>query len=569
MATEKRTPISEQEGKLEKGIMLAKVVGYIDPSFMSGLEVTLLRENGNNIGELSQTYPVKYATPFYGTTAYEYMGLNNNDFQDTQKSYGMWFPTVEIGTTVLVVFIDGNPSDGYFIGCVPGRFANQMIPAIGGSADFDATDEQKEKYDTKQPLPVGEVNRKANSLEKSLSIDKIKRPVHPIADAFLQQGLLEDDVRGVTTSTSRRDSPNSVFGISTPGPFDRSSTGKKNFVGKPQSKSPQPVPVSRLGGTQMVFDDGEDRYQRKVPASEGGVEYADTENGEKGDPNIPYNEHFRIRTRTGHQILLHNSEDLIYIGNARGTTWIELTSNGKIDIYAEDSISIHSKNDFNFYADRDINIEAGRNINLKASAEFSKADPADPVGKIVDADGNASGRIQIESAFDFNLLVGANGKIQTMKYKDAGDADQDGNLEISIEGHTKIETGTGANAPHNLEILTTGSNNLTAGVSTNILSAVGHFETAGVIHMNGPAATPALPPTDAEEQDPPAIIKSLVTHPNIVLDSEEEWKGNNRYFFPTPLLSIMKRIPMHEPWPLHENNASSVLKPKDTDREIE
>lgn len=569
MATEKRSPITEKEGRLGTGIMLAKVVGYIDPSFMSGLEVTILREQGNNIGELSQTYSVKYATPFYGVTAYEYMGLNKDDFQDTQKSYGMWFPTVEIGTTVLVVFIDGNPADGYFIGCVPGRFANQMIPAIGGSSEFEATPEQQAKYDTKQPLPVGEVNRKANTLEKSLSIDKIKRPVHPIADVFLKQGLLEDDVRGVTTSTSRRDVPNSVFGIVTPGPFDRSSTGKKNFVGKPQSKSPTPVPTSRLGGTTMVFDDGDDRYQRKTPAGESGVEYADTENGEKGDPSIPYNEHFRIRTRTGHQILMHNSEDLIYIGNAGGTTWIELTSNGKIDIYAEDSISIHTKNDLNLYADRDINMEAGRNINLKASAEFSKADPADPKGKIQDADGNAAGRIQIESAFDFNLLVGANGKIQTMKYKDAGDADADGHLEISVEGHTKIETGTGTNAPYDFEVLTSGSNNLTALVSTNILSTVGHFETAAQIHMNGPPATPALPPEDAPEQDPPSIIKALVTHPNIVLDSEEEWAGNNRYFFPVPLQSIMKRIPMHEPWPLHENNASAVLKPKDTDREVE
>jgi hypothetical protein len=67
---------------------------------------------------------------------------------------------------------------------------------------------------------------------------------------------------------------------------------------------------------------------------------------------------------------LHNSEDLIYIGNASGTTWIELTSNGKIDIFAEDSISIHTKNDLNIRAERDVNIEAGRNMNLKGIAKF-------------------------------------------------------------------------------------------------------------------------------------------------------------------------------------------------------
>lgn len=212
MPIEKRSSTLLSDGKIGSGIMLAKVVGYLDPSFMCGLEVTLLREQGNTIGEDSQTFPVKYASPYYGVTAYENMGLNKTDWNDTQQSYGMWFPTVEIGTTVLVVFVDGNPADGYFIGCVPGRFANQMIPAIGGTTEFDATAEQKKKYDTTQPLPVAEVNRKTNALEKSLNLDKIKKPIHPIADVFLKQGLLEDDVRGVTTSSSRRNVPNSVFG---------------------------------------------------------------------------------------------------------------------------------------------------------------------------------------------------------------------------------------------------------------------------------------------------------------------------------------------------------------------
>jgi hypothetical protein len=92
--------------------------------------------------------------------------------------------------------------------------------------------------------------------------------------------------------------------------------------------------------------------------------------GDSGDVGIPHNELVRIRTRTGHQILLHNSEDLIYIGNSKGTTWIELTSNGKIDIYANDSVSVHTTNDFNVTADRDINLNAGGNINLNAGNNF-------------------------------------------------------------------------------------------------------------------------------------------------------------------------------------------------------
>ena len=480
MAVDKRTSAATSTGKMDAGVYLGKIVGFLDPAFMGGIEVTLLREQGNDIGDLGQTYVVKYSSPFYGVTAYEYMGLNKSDFNDTQKSYGMWFPPFEIGTTVMIVFVDGNPSEGYIIGCVPGRFMNQMIPAIGASGDLELSPADKAKYDTTQPLPVGETNRKSNELEKNTNIDKVKKPVHPIADTFLRQGLLEDDVRGSTTSSSRRNVPNMVFGISTPGPLDRREGAKKQFIGSRQSTTPSAVPVSRLGGTTLVFDDGDDRYQRKKPAGEGSVEYADLLAGEKGQPDIPYNEYFRVRTRTGHQILLHNSEDLIYIGNAKGTTWIELTSNGKIDIYAEDSISIHTENDLNIRADRDINLEAGRNVNIKA------------------VDGN----FHAEAGTNYRLFAGANGQ-------------------------------------------------LTAMAITNIVSGIQHLETAAEIHMNGPVAEPVTP---------------LSTHDNPVTSSTQPW-AKNRYRVDEPLKSIMKRVPMHEPWVLHENQAPNILTPDNTDRD--
>jgi hypothetical protein len=456
---------------------------------------------------------------------------------------------------------------------VPGIATSEVtIPPTGEEATYDVSS-----------LPAAEINRRSNDLGESLAIEKIPRAMHPIADRFLEQGLLEDDVRGTTTASSRRNVPSQVFGISTPGPLD--FAGKRNYTGASDSPTELPVPVSRLGGTQFVMDDGDQRYNRATNASEGGPEYVEAPEGE---PGIPKDELLRFRTRTGHQILMHNSEDLIYIGNARGTTWIELTSDGKIDIFAEDSINIHTKQDLNICADRDINMEAGRNINMKASAEYSKAAPEDAIGKIKDANEFEAGRIQIESAFNTNILVGANFKLQTLPYKDAGDADQDGNIEISSTGYTKYDVGNSKRAKtgsHNFSLQTSGSNSFTAGVSTNILStlnnsltaglnnsflALTHLETAAAIHMNGPPAIPAFPaasPDDAAETDPPSIVAPLSTYDNIVVDpAESAWIGL-RYQFPTQLKSIMRRIPMHEPWYGHENLAPLLAKFGKTDRE--
>lgn len=569
MAIQRRAPRKESLGvSLGTGVYLAKVVSVMDSTFNGRLRVTLLKDQGNDIGADNQTYIVNYASPFFGYTPFEAMGKNNNDFNDTQKSYGMWFVPPDIGVTVMCVFVDGEPGEGYWFACLPPNFANHMVPAIGGTSQVDLTDADKKKFNTKQPLPTGEINKRHNRDEPEKDAEKIKKPVHPIADRFLEQGTLEDDVRGVTTSTARRQTPNSVFGISTPGPLDWRDGSKRMNTGPAQNQSLTGVAVSRLGGTQFYIDDGDDRYSRATDASTGPVKYIDIiegrdaatgeETNSKGRPDIPYNEHTRIRTRTGHQILLHNSEDLIYIGNAKGTAWVELTSNGKIDIYAADSISIHTENDLNIKADRDINMEAGRNINMKATAEYQsrsvlhrRDEEGNPIPKIQDGLEYEAGRIQIESAFNFNLLIGANGKIETRTYENAEGVLVPGDLDIDIIGNTRIEQKI------NLDVKTGQRTSLTAGANTEILSTGQHIETASEIHMNGPEARTA---------DSAQSIADLITHVNLYNNYSNEWASTK--YQDGSIQSIMRRVPMHEPWALHENNSPSLQTPDFTDREL-
>ena len=531
MAEEKRSPASAKANSgIGTGPYLARIVSHLDPSFMGSLEVTLLREQSNTLGSDSETHVVRCAVPFFGYTGYEFMGQNTaqsglsttlDAFNDTQKSYGMWFVPPDIGVNVLVTFVDGDPSQGYWFACVPGRFANNMVPALAGSTEVDMDAADKKKYDTKMPLPVAEVNKRLNSKDGVINVDKIKKPLHPIAEAFLRQGLVEEDVRGVTTSSSRREAPSMVFGISTPGPLDKRTNAKKSFIGKLQDQTKKPVAVSRLGGSSFVMDDGDDRYLRATPAGEGPVKYVDTLNaaaGEKGNVEIPYNEYIRLRTRTGHQILMHNSEDLIYIGNAKGTSWIEMTSNGKIDIYAADSVSIHSEVDLNIRADRDINLEAGRNINMKSE----------------------TGRFHLETFTDFEVLVNGDARITV-----------GGDHNLLVGADNKIST------KGNFGLATGGDNNFSATGNTNIGSGGDHIESASVIHMND---TAAAAPADVAD-----FVKPLELHDNPATSTSVGWPGK-KYQAGT-FTSIMKRIPMHEPWLLHENQAPQLLTPSDTDRE--
>jgi uncharacterized protein (DUF2345 family) len=344
-----------------------------------------------------------------------------------------------------------------------------------------------------------------------------------------------------------------VFGISTPGPLDKSPFAKRATIGKLQSKTPTPVPVSRLGGTQLVMDDGDDQYQRKTAAGEGPVEYADTLAGQKGRTDIPYGESFRIRTRTGHQILLHNSEDLIYIGNARGTTWVELTSNGKIDVFAKDSVSIHTENDLNIFADRDINLQSGRNFNIKSGGRFH-VDAAQNVEIIA----GGAGFVNINA--DLDLLTGGANKFTSGAATDIrGGANV--NITAGAESNIRSVANTNITAGADTNIKSVANTNMTSGTNSNIKSFGQHIEQANVIHMNGPDAAEAAAASTASLAIP---ATRLSTHDSPSTNVSAGW---NKLYQSGVISSIMKRIPMHEPWIFHENQLPAVVTPANTDRE--
>jgi mannose-6-phosphate isomerase-like protein (cupin superfamily) len=476
------------------GPFLAIVTNQADPARMGRIEVALIKGLYPDTSNQASTYVVKYLSPFYGVTSSKFEGNNNTDFQDVQKSYGMWMVTPDVGTRVLVIFIDGDPNQGYWIGCVPDTYQNHMLPGIAASETVAITPEQERKYGTKY-LPVAEFLKGTQTLNAGIDVGKFAKPVHPFADRLLAQGLIIDKIRGVTSSSARREAPSSVFGISTPGPID--PNGKKGKVGYGAGVM---KPVSRLGGSTLVMDDGD----------------------ANGD-----NELVRIRTRTGHQILLHNTHDLIYIANGKGTAWIEMTSDGKIDIYAKDSVSIHSEADFNFRAERDINLEAGRSINIGATKD-----------------------LHAEIGENYNLKVGKDGKIQFEgKYDhtvtdDFKFATTSGNFDLKISGTIKQTAGK------NFNIAANGNNNFSANGNTNISTQGTHYESAKEIHMNGPTAATADPAESA------TIPKSLIKYSLPNNDPDVGWAG--KQYKTTDIVSIMQRVPTFEPWEQHENNTNRV-----------
>jgi predicted chitinase len=508
---------SSQTQRVNPGPFLAKVVNHLDPTYMGSLEVAVIKGTTGKPDTESANVIVKYCSPFFGSTSAAFEGNNSSDFKDVQKSYGFWMVPPDIGCTVMVIFIDGDINQGYWFGCVPDQYQNQMTPGIAASQYSAVGPGDEAKYGTKL-LPVAEFHKASRDMSVP-NPDTFTKAIHPFADRLVQQGLLLDTIRGVTSSSARREVPSQVFGISTPGPVDTSVNAPRKAVGFRDGGGSVRIPTSRLGGSTFVMDDGDKDGQ---------------------------NELVRIRTRTGHQILMHNSSDLIYIANSKGSAWVELSSNGKIDIYAEDSISIHSEQDFNFRADRDVNFEAGRNINMQAYSGM-QLQCVDRFYLTCDNEG----KINISN----NLQVTAGAELR-MKSGDATSFIAGTDFKVKASANLNLEAGTDINQSAG------GAWKISATGNSNITSAE-HRETAGRIEMNGPAAAAAIASGAISAEVPDKLDSFSVP----ARSSGSGWTNGN-FYKASNITSIMQRVPMHEPWDQHENINPSEFTPGRLDTQV-
>ena len=326
----------------EFGPFVGEVRNNIDPTRSGRLQVYIEQFAGKKIDDTSLWRTVSYIPPFYGSTPGEASNSSPGTFRSNPQSYGMWFTPPDIGVRVICFFIGGDPNQGIYVGCLPEDGLNHMIPAVAGTRNFIPSDNPY--FSQSAQLPVTEINNVDPKIAESPRFFDAPKPIHSyVAAIMLQQGLIDDVIRGPITSSSQRESPSSVYGVSTPGRAIYQS-GITDEQLQQQLASGQVTLanlniIGRRGGHSVIMDDGDiDGYDNLV----------------------------RIRTSKGHQITMSDDGDCFYITHANGQSWIELGSEGTMDVFSTNSINIRTQGTINLHADDDINMYAGKNINLKS-----------------------------------------------------------------------------------------------------------------------------------------------------------------------------------------------------------
>ena len=334
----------------EMGPFIGQIMNNVDPTRSGKVQVFIKQFASGQPTDNPQAWRwVNYLPSFYGATEKTSTSAGAGTYPGNQQSYGMWFTPPDVGTNVMCFFVEGDPNQGYYIGSVIQDSLNHMLPAIGAAKSGEYVTQnrsQAEYFANATQLPVTEINSANKEINKNPRFFEQPKPVHSFQAAiFFQQGLDKDPERGPIISNAQRESPSTVYGISTPGqPIYQGGADPNTIRQKLNSGdlTPQDVKViGRKGGHTLVLDDGD------------------------LDSN---NALFRLRTAKGHQIMMNDSENFFQFIHANGQTWIELGSEGTVDVFSTNSVNVRTQGTINLHADKDINMFAGGNINLKSNA---------------------------------------------------------------------------------------------------------------------------------------------------------------------------------------------------------
>ena len=433
-------------------ITIGQVVDTDDPQQMGRIRVQC-----PSFGD-SETDPIRnipwatYVSPLAGTTFSPERG-RGGDQTAGQVAYGM-FNIPKIGSSVLIACIDANPDFRIWLGCVHDQYFTHTLPHGRYSYQLDNKPEGpfSSSEDPIQPLYDSQTEaftNAASGVEPRKSFEFRTRAAD-VGVAGLKESAINSADSGISTRVDDIDVP-----------YEKTAGGADYL-------NTHGYHESRISGkvVDAITDDVVRDPQTYSWTTPGFHSLSMQDNAE--------NCRVRFRTTHGHQIIMDDTNERIYVSTAGGKTWIEMDEAGNIDIYGERNISVHAKKDINYTADE----------NFKINAK------------------------SIQFTADEDIRLQANG---------AGGVNVKATEDVFIAGRS-------------LNLTSDADTLLTAGAVLNLLATGNILNTGAEVHLNGPPAAAAAAPTEAEavsrkpDHEPWARTMLVDGEPELPYDSADVGK---------------------------------------------
>ena len=313
---------------------------------------------------------VTYVSPFGGSIDNKNYTRGPGDVMpnsDGAVHYGMW-GICELGAEVAVGCFDGDPTSRFWFGSVPAH--QETHTQFNGRFDWSA------EYGT----PDG-------------PLTSLKKPIQPIYDnwtsAFVDRKAREWKTRGADFQVTT----NPDDGTGSPSKLKGDA-----YIDEPYEKMAEHEPDawvrSILGANGYDWSGykgvGAFKSSRVFGMSTPGFHSFSMD-------DRAFNSRIKFRTSSGHLFIMDDTNERIYVMTNKGKNWVEMDSNGNIDVFADRRVSIHSNSDINLTAGTDIRLLAGGGIHLYAGHTSSGDHPA------LDYTPN-DGEIRIQSEYDTHMI---------------------------------------------------------------------------------------------------------------------------------------------------------------------
>jgi hypothetical protein len=391
----------------------------IDPTRSGKIRVQIEGNTNNQSDNGDGWTTVQYLSTYFGMVKPTAGQSGTGDYVGNPSAYGQWQSPPDIGTQVLCIFANGDPSRGYYIGAVVDPEALQMIPAIGSSENVVPNEGEAQGLAGAPRLPVTSINTNNRNIADSTNYIDAPKPVHSYTASIMsQQGIIRDPIRGPISSSASREAVSRVgWGVATPGrPIMEGGYDDENLPENLSSKNQEQLKVTaRRGGHSIVMDDGD---------------------------IIGRDQLIRIRTALGHQIMMSDDGQTLMILHSNGQSYVELGKEGTVDIFSTNSFNVRTQGDINFHADQHINFHASENMNIQAK------------------------NLHINTEEDFKMRSGQNLQLYsvsdfTVKSLGAAAIKADGQASLASSGTTfingskvNLNTGKSSTSPKKVPIIT-------------------------------------------------------------------------------------------------------------------
>lgn len=317
------------------GLMEGSVVDTNDPQQMGRVKIWVPGLDGDmyNIDDLPWA---TYMSPFVGQTR-DYPAGPESSKTSGFVSYGFW-AVPKAGALVVVGFLYNDPNRRVYLGSYFRDHGNRSLPTGRNRSDLAQTPVS----DTFEAIEPQTTNLKAQFNNKLTAPEARTRGAYERAVA--QDKTDKDGAEG----------------------YQRGLVDSVDDRGNPIYES-QSYVLTTPGRHSIIMQD----------------------NPETG--------RVRIKTAAGHQIILDDANERIYVSTAKGASWIEMDQDGRIHVYGADSFSLSTGGDLNMTAAGNINMSAGGAVNVQSGGAMRLA----ACGAM-----NISGAgVNLDSSAGFNILA--------------------------------------------------------------------------------------------------------------------------------------------------------------------